>query len=197
MNLNKEFWSARYRENSTGWDLGEISQPLKTYIDKITNKELKILIPGGGNSYEAEYLFSGGFKNVFVIDLAVEPLQNLKSRCPGFPDKNILHGDFFDLAGKFDLILEQTFFCALPRNLRGKYVEKTWDLLNPGGCLSGVLFNIQFPQEGPPFGGDQTEYSELFGEKFKIKVLEICYNSNSPRLGNELFIIFKKNKPHV
>lgn len=30
--------------------------PLKVYFDQLTNKDLKILIPGGGNSHEAEYL---------------------------------------------------------------------------------------------------------------------------------------------
>ncbi|MDX1544111.1 MAG: SAM-dependent methyltransferase, partial [Christiangramia sp.] len=49
--MNSEFWSTRYRDNRTGWDIGYISTPLKEYIDQLEDKELKILIPGAGNSY--------------------------------------------------------------------------------------------------------------------------------------------------
>lgn len=83
--LNAEFWNKRYLEGTHGWDLGAVSPPLKAYIDELTNKELKILIPGGGNSYEAEYLFRKGFKNVYVVDLAEEPLKNIQKRVPKFP----------------------------------------------------------------------------------------------------------------
>jgi hypothetical protein len=57
-----------------------VSTPLKTYIEQLDNKDLKILIPGAGNSYEAEFLFRLGFKNVFVLDFAEAPLQNIKKR---------------------------------------------------------------------------------------------------------------------
>lgn len=54
--LNKSYWENRYTNNLIGWNIGYISTPLKTYIDQIKDKSLKILIPGAGNSYEAEYL---------------------------------------------------------------------------------------------------------------------------------------------
>ncbi len=55
-----------------------ISTPLKEYFDQLTNKEIRILILGGGNSYEAEYHHKLGFKNVFVIDYTPTALSNLK-----------------------------------------------------------------------------------------------------------------------
>ncbi len=69
-NLNRKYWENRYAKNDTGWDLGKISTPLKTYFDQLENKNLKILIPGAGNAYEAEYLHQKGFKNVFVVDIS-------------------------------------------------------------------------------------------------------------------------------
>ena len=62
----EEYWSKRYEEGQTGWDIGYPSTPIKTYIDQIKDKNLRILIPGAGNAYEAEYIFKEGFKNVFV-----------------------------------------------------------------------------------------------------------------------------------
>ena len=33
-NLNSDFWTQRYKEGSTGWDIGYPSTPIKEYIDK-------------------------------------------------------------------------------------------------------------------------------------------------------------------
>ncbi|SHI83533.1 Thiopurine S-methyltransferase (TPMT) [Algibacter luteus] len=52
----ENYWTQRYNERQTGWDVGKPTTPLKTYIDQLKNKSLKILIPGAGNAYEAEYL---------------------------------------------------------------------------------------------------------------------------------------------
>ena len=193
MKNNSKYWDDRYRDAATGWDIGQVSPPVKAYIDQLENKNLRILIPGGGNSYEAEYLFNNGYKNVFVNDSAERPLENFISRVPSFPKSNLIQKDFFKIDQKFDLIIEQTFFCALPVDNRPAYVEKMYELLVTGGKLIGVMFNIQFEKEGPPFGGKRDEYFNLFHIRFQIKTLEECYNSVSPRQGNELFFIFIKN----
>ena len=192
MELNKSFWENKYANQDTGWDTGSITEPIKTYIDGLKNKELSILIPGAGNGYEAEYLFHNGFNNVGVIDLASLPLLNLKSRVPHFPDSQLIQGDFFKLDKKYDLILEQTFFCALDPALRPAYAKKMSELLNPNGKLAGVLFDFALSETGPPFGGSREEYLSYFESHFKIKTLEKCHNSIKPRMGNELFIIFEK-----
>ncbi len=187
MNFYETFWNHKYLRGETGWDIGYISTPLKEYIDQLANKNLKILIPGGGNSYEAEYLFKNGFKNVYVVDISCIPLNNLAQRIPSFPKENLLHLDFFELEATYDLILEQTFFCALEPSLREEYVSKMHQLLKPGGKLVGLLFNIPLNTDKPPFGGDKEEYLSLFNEKFKIETMEVAYNSIEPRSGNELF----------
>ena len=189
--LDKTYWSSRYQENQTGWDVGEITRPLKNYFDQLTNKDLKILIPGAGNGYEVEYLFNNGFTNVTVVDLSELPLQNLSTRIPGFPKENLICGDFFEHVGQYDLIVEQTFFCALDPSMRSDYAKKMSELLAPGGRLVGVLFNTEF-DGGPPFGGSREEYLGYFMPLFKIKTFELCYNSIKPRAGRELFIILEK-----
>ena len=54
----------------TGWDIGGPSTPLVKYFDQLADKQRKILIPGAGNAYEAEYLWAQGFSNVHVLDIA-------------------------------------------------------------------------------------------------------------------------------
>ncbi|MCE7996012.1 MAG: methyltransferase domain-containing protein [Roseivirga sp.] len=186
--LNEDYWSGRYQNGQIGWDIGYVSTPLKAYIDQLEDKSVKILIPGAGNSYEAEYLHERGFTEVFVMDLSLAPLKNLKSRVPDFPEKHLLCQDFFDHDEQYDLILEQTFFCALNPDLRSAYVSKANQLLKPTGKIAGLLFNIPLFEDHPPFGGHKNEYEALFSEFFNIEIMETAHNSIPPRAGNELFI---------
>lgn len=190
--INKTYWDNRYRNGQTGWNIGDISTPLKTYFDQLKDKSLKILIPGAGNAYEAEYLWQNGFKNVFVLDLAKQPLDNFKKREPSFPSNQLINSDFFEMEGAFDLIIEQTFFCALQPSLRQNYVNQAHGLLSPHGKIVGLLFNFELTHKGPPFGGSQTEYLTLFTPKFEIKTLEPSINSIKQRQGKELFFIFER-----
>jgi len=190
--MKNEFWSSRYKEGNTGWDIGYISTPIKEYVDQLSNKNLKILIPGAGNSYEAEYLFKNGFRNIWICDIAAQPIRNLKERLPEFPEDQIIHGDYFEIEEQFDLILEQTFFCALPVDRRKDYASKTSEILNHKGRICGVLFDFELTTEGPPFGGSKEEYLVYFKPFFEIEVLERCYNSIKPRQGKELFFKFIK-----
>lgn len=193
MNLNKEYWEERYANNNLGWDIGAVSTPLKEYIDQLEDKDLKILVPGAGNGYEVVYLYKSGFKNVHVIDLARQPLDRIKAEIPEIPDCQLIYEDFFNLQiQNFDLILEQTFFCALNPELRKSYVQKMFQLLNPGGRLAGLLFDFPLTPNGPPFGGSTKEYEELFRASFTIKKLERARNSIPPRKDKELFFIFEK-----
>ncbi len=190
--FDKAFWSSKYQEGQTGWDMGEVSPPIQAYIEQLSNKQLSILIPGAGNAYEAAFLFEQGFQDVTVLDLAKEPLDNFKKRVPDFPDSNLIQDDFFNHKGQYDLIIEQTFFCALDPSLRVDYIDKMKALLKPKGKLVGLLFDFRLSDEGPPFGGDADAYSLAFQKRFNLKTLAPCYNSIKPRDGKELFIIFEK-----
>ncbi|MCH3881902.1 MULTISPECIES: methyltransferase domain-containing protein [Tenacibaculum] len=192
MKLNEDFWNNKYKDNKTGWDLGAVSPPIKAYFDQLENKELKILIPGGGNSYEAEYLFKNGFKNVFVVDLSIIALENIKTRIPEFPDSQLLHANFFDIEERFDLIIEQTFFCAINPNLRPKYASKIHSVLKSKGKLVGLLFDAKLNEDHPPFGGNKKEYLSYFEPYFLIHNMEPCYNSYHNRQGKELFVMLQK-----
>lgn len=190
--FDAHYWTDKYEANQLGWDMGSVSPPLKEYIDQLQSKDISILIPGAGNSYEAEYLHHGGFSNVDVLDISQAPLQNLRSRVPGFPEQRLIHSDFFSWHKQYDLILEQTFFCALDPGLRSAYAQKMNELLNPKGKLVGLFFDFPLTESGPPFGGSSQEYLNTFENGFDIRVLERCYNSIKPRSGKELFLIFEK-----
>ncbi|MFN8153439.1 MAG: methyltransferase domain-containing protein [Bacteroidia bacterium] len=188
--LDAAFWQSRYTEGSTGWDIGYPSPPLKKHIDALPDRTIKVLIPGCGNAYEAGYMYEQGFSNVYIIDIAPAPIEQFKAKFPGFPSDHILLGDFFQLNQSFDLVLEQTFFCALDPSMREDYVKKMAEIIKPSGKLAGLLFSVEFEKQGPPFGGSKQEYLELFNKHFNINKLEDETNSIPPRAGNEVFIEF-------
>ena len=192
--LDAGYWSKRFEDRDTPWDIGYVSTPLQEYIDQLTDKQLAILIPGCGNGYEAAYLLANGFTNITVIDISPVLTQQLAIRFSNYIGKQltIITADFFTLEGQFDLVLEQTFFCALDPSLRNKYVTHMHRLLKPGGKLAGLLFNKIFTNPGPPFGGSIEEYRTLFRPRFNISTIASCYNSIAPRDGAECFIVLLK-----
>lgn len=185
-NLNADFWNNRYENNQIGWDLGGVSPALKFWMDQLPDKSASILIPGAGNAYEVDYLVALGFTNITVIDIAPKLVEALKQRFATVYEVTIVLGDFFELDGKFDVVLEQTFFCAIDPELRNQYVDKMKELLAEKGQLLGVLFNRSFIG-GPPFGGSTEEYEVLFRDKFEAKFLP-CDVSHPARKGSEVLL---------
>jgi SAM-dependent methyltransferase len=190
--LDEDYWDSQYRANTTAWDLGCVSPAIKRFIDTLKDKNSAILIPGCGNSYEAEYLIKQGFTNITIIDIAPSLVENLHHKFVGNSNVKIILGDFFEHQGNYDLIIEQTFFCALPPTMRQKYVYKMHQLLTNSGKIIGLLFNRNF-EKNPPFGGSKEAYISLFKDAFDILKMETCMDSIAPRAHSELFIDLQKN----
>lgn len=201
--LNESYWQNRYEKGETGWDVGTVSTPLKEFIDYLDSldkeyKSLKILIPGAGNGYEAIYLWQMGFQNVYICDWASDAIESFKNKAPYFPENQLITGDFFDINDTFDMVIEQTFFCAIDPILRTQYAQKMSEILVKNGenrfkgVLIGLLFSKEFPFEGPPFGGTEQEYAEYFKPYFETIKMERAYNSIAPRADSEVWIYFKK-----
>lgn len=213
---DKDFWDDRYLQGETTWDIHQVSPPLQAYFDQLTQKDRSILIPGCGNSYEAEYLLKNGFTDITLLDISPVLTDRLREKFPQAQAQaqaqvqtqaqaqagtktsalRLVTADFFDHDGSYDLIIEQTFFCALSPEKRPDYVERTAALLKPGGRLAGLLFDRDFPN-GPPYGGHKEDYKKLLEKRLRLKTLAPCYNSIKPRAGTELFLIAEKLQAHV
>ena len=190
--MDSDYWNNRYLEKMVGWNAREVTTPIKAYADQLDDKEINILIPGAGYGHEAGYLISKGFKNTFICEWSSEAIDQMMEYYPTFPRTHIFNEDFFEHKGKYDLIIEQTFFCSFDPSKRLDYAVKIHDILKPKGKLVGLLFDFPLTEKGPPFGGDRDKYLSYFCEHFKILTLERSYNSIQPRAGNELFIIAEK-----
>ena len=195
--LDDAYWQARYATTGRDtWDAGRITPPLQAYFNQLpVSQQPRILIPGAGRAYEAEYLHRLGFRHVVVADFAPAPLADFATRVPDFPVENLWQADFFALnpADAFDLLIEQTFFCALAPTLRPAYARQCAALLRPGGKLVGLLFDTEFAgATEPPFGGSREEYREYFAPYFDFMHFDTAHNSLPARAGRELFICLQK-----
>lgn len=191
-NFDKDYWEEKWGSQKTGWDIGYSSPAIEDYILQYPIKEASILIPGCGNAYEVEFLWNLGFKNITVLDISTTAVQILRDKYQDKKGVTVICEDFFKHHGKYDLVIEQTFFCALHPDLRDRYAEKMHELLNDNGRIVGLMFNKNFEKEGPPFGGSIAEYHDIFRNYFQIQKLEECYNSIEARKGSEVFINLKK-----
>ena len=129
--------------------------------------------------------------NLQLIYSFVIPVAILKEKFRSNPYITILCGDFFQHKGSYDYIVEQTFFCAIDPDLREAYAQQTHDLLRTNGKIIAILFNRSF-EGGPPFGGSEEEYVQLFTPNFNILFLEANQQSIPQRMGSELFGVFEK-----
>ncbi len=190
--MEKEFWEKRYETHQTGWDLGQASPPLMELMKKITNKDAKILIPGCGSAHEAKALMELGFSNLWLIDISEKAVQQIQSQLPHFPSDHLICADFFEWEEKdFDVILEQTFFCAILPESRTRYAQNMHQKLKSGGILQGVLFDREFVG-GPPFGGSAQDYEKIFKPYFDFILWESCPCSIPPRANTELWFQLKR-----
>jgi hypothetical protein len=136
-------------------------------------------------------LYSLGFNNITLVDISETLVEALNEK---FKNKSIkvIYQDIFEHKGNYDLIVEQTLFCAIDPSLRKKYVATMHHLLSENGKLVGLLFDKEFEKQGPPFGGCICQYEPLFSPYFTFNTFEDCYNSVMSRQGDELFINFSK-----
>ena len=160
-----EFWRSRYRSGRTPWDLGQVSDPVRTLVERWFPPAGRVYIPGCGRGYEALYLAERGYA-VTAVDIAPEPIASLRqeARQRGLA-LDIREGDLFALSrqdeGAFDVFLEQTCLCALPPRRQPDYAALAYRALKPGGQVLAVLMRVPFA-DGPPFDLPPERLQTLF-----------------------------------
>ena len=192
-----KFWDECYQNNDTGWDLGGPTPIFVDWCNKLDTQK-KICIPGVGNGYDALYFANKGHE-VTAIDFAKKPIDRLKKKYKNSKiNLDPIQKDIFDLNkkynNKFDYIIEYTCYCAIPPEMRKKYIDVMYGLLKAKCELVGIFFpiNKDLSEGGPPFGVNLEETIDNFSNKFKfIESIEHPL-SIDPRKGNEQFVRFIK-----
>jgi SAM-dependent methyltransferase len=198
------FWAELYQTGDTGWDQGGPSPGLVDFLKNdlgpgcaVPFRSGRALVPGCGHGHDALALAKAGFEviGLDVVKKAVEEASRMAD-AEGLKNVGFERADFLHLparlCGTYDLIFENTFFCAIDPDHRDRYVEAAADLLKPGGFLLGVFYNIQ-PESGPPFGATREELLDRFSRRF-ILILDRVPRSISRREGKELLMLWQRKR---
>ncbi len=146
-----DFWTVRYASGKTPWDFGGVPSALKLFLARSAAPG-SVLVPGCGSGYEVQAFHDAGY-DVTGIDFSPAAIEQAKNII-GVSVERIILGDLFTYdfgPRRFDLIYERTFLCSMPPPRWPGYVNRTADLLSPGGRLIGVFLYGQSSSSGPPF----------------------------------------------
>jgi SAM-dependent methyltransferase len=156
-----------YAAGEDRWDLGGASPPLVAALGRgEAGPPGRALVPGCGRGHDVRLLAAHGF-DATGVDFAARAVREARrlARAAGQPGLRFERRDLFRLPrsfeGAFDLVFEQTCFCAVHPSRRDEYVRAVHRVLRPGGLLLGLFFVIR-PEEGPPFGTTPAEVRVRF-----------------------------------
>jgi len=164
-NNQKEQWEARYQQQKTGWDRGDINPQLHKWLKEKALEPCRILVPGCGNGYEVLTLAAAGF-DVVAVDIAVSPVKQLRDQLKRQNLKaEVLQHDLltWESEKKFDAIYEQTCLCALPPDIWQQYEQRLHRWLSPQGKMF-TLFMQTRQIGGPPYHCGLSEMQTLFSD---------------------------------
>jgi methyl halide transferase len=192
---SKEDWQKHYDEDDLRWDLGEVSPPLRHFLENNPISKDRALVPGCGQGHEVVYLALNGFA-VTAIDYTKGATQKLaRNLARSRVGAEVICANFFNLGlehkNRYNLMLEQTFFCAIHPTLRNRYVDLVSRVLKPGGFLVGVFYETG-EEDGPPFNTTRAHILKHFSGPFLIEQLEKTNRSAERRQGKEWFAVLKR-----
>jgi len=189
-------WQKHYDENDLGWDLGQVAPPFVNLLETNAIVPGKTLVPGCGRGHEVIFLAENGF-DVTAVDYSSGAVNHLNSVIQERKlNSRVLHMDFFELDsthdGLYDLLIEQTFFCAISPNQRPIYVDTVARALKKGGMIAGLFYHTG-QEGGPPFNTTREDIIKHFSSLFEIQELDQAKNSAEQRKDKEwLAILIKK-----
>lgn len=164
-----DFWNERYASGDTPWVLEGIPQALDRLLRR--TKPAAVLIPGCGKDHNVIRAFIAAGFTTTAVDFSSAAVAQGKVALGELGDR-LFVADFFQHdfgTGRFDLIYERTFLCALPISLRDQYAARAAELLRPGGVLVGFFFFGAEDPDGPPFPLPREKAMRLFEKSFRLR----------------------------
>jgi SAM-dependent methyltransferase len=185
-----EFWTNIYKNEEPGWELHQPHPALTDIVPQLKLSKAKILVLGCGSGHDAAFFAQQGHL-VTGVDFSSEAINRAKENYGTIEDLSFVQADAFALpdqwAGRFDMIFEHTFYCAITPERRDELV-KTWRrMLMPQGRLLGIFF-VNERRMGPPFGGSEWEVRQRLRKDFRFNYWTRWRKSIDKRKSIELIL---------
>ena len=187
---NDTFWSERYKNQETGWDLNREAPALAEFLPRLKLSRQRIAVLGCGAGHDAAFLAKQGH-TVTGFDFSNEAISRAVERYGSIEGLQFQKADVFALPesmnGRFDLIFEHTCYCAVTPERRSELVNVWRRLLTPRGHVLGIFFVMEKPA-GPPFGGSEWEIRQRLKAHFDFLYWLPVRNPAEGRGGRELLM---------
>lgn len=198
--VNKSsFWEDTYqlfvsKNEKPGWELGEPAKPLIEVLPQLKLPKSKICVLGCGMGHDAAFLATQGHI-VIAVDFSKEAIAQAKKKYAHIPQLSFVCGEAFEFAknnfGKFDIIFEHTFFCAVEPSRRQELAKAWRSMLVENGHLLAIFFAMD-RSSGPPYGASEWGIQEHLKKYFDFLYWTRWKTSIPPRLGRELVVYAKR-----
>jgi SAM-dependent methyltransferase len=205
--MSDKSWEEHWESGHTPWDAGASSPILTSLLEHWpvqaeSRPEGRALVTGCGAGYDVFTLAKSHYA-ALGIDIAsgVTPRFEALLRKSGLTEEaaQLRIVDFFtadqgSLGGRFDLIWDYTFYCAIDPSLRAGWAKKMHSLLARDGRLVMLIFpvNPQAPRDqGPPYPLDPEEVTQALADSFERLTLEPVKTSHPGREGKEWLAVFR------
>lgn len=197
-------WEQAYLDGHSPWDLGAAPPSLLRLIAALGDPKdaagagyRRVFVPGAGRGHDARAFARAGFE-VTANDIAPSAVAAGRAldAAEGLA-MTWLEDDLFALpAGldaSFDLVWEQTCFCAIPPERRDDYVAVVARLLRPGGLWVGVLWDVGRPG-GPPYAITREHVERHFLAAFELVSVEAVPPWTERRF-DEILVTLRRSEP--
>ena len=190
--MDRKFWQGVYDAGDTRFDLKGPSAPLLDWLDANAPRPGSAIVPGCGFGHDVLELARRGW-DALGVDLAETPVAvgRASAAKAGLSDKaTFLEADVLalDHPAAYDLLFEQTCYCAIEPHRRDDYARFAARVVKPGGTLVFVVFPVDGRSGGPPFNIGVDEVKLRFAAAFDlVRMGPPLRPSSVGRAGKELF----------
>ncbi len=197
--MERDFWQGLYEKGDTRFDVGAPSPPLMDWLDAHPIVASRAIVPGCGYGHDVIELAQRGLSTVGVdfAPAAVQAGRAAADRAGLSSRARFLECDVFSLGsehdGAYDLLFEQTCYCAITPARRDDYAALAARLVAPGGTLLFVVYPADGHQGGPPFAIDPTEVEPRFAAWFDLLWMGAPERPSKPtRAGKEQLAVLRR-----
>ena len=170
-------WEILWEKGLAPGDYFDAEAPCPAFVNSLSEPWVpangRALVPGCGRGYDLVALLSTGkFAYVTGLDVSTtavnSALSYLKTVKPSLDESkySVKSEDFFELdpnQGKYSLVYDYTFLCAIQPHMRHKWAKKMSSLVEKGGMVITMMFPLgsELGEDGPPFTLTVDLYREL------------------------------------
>ena len=190
--MDQAFWQGIYDEGPPRFDLKGPSAPFVDWLEANQPPAGRAIVPGCGFGHDVLELARRGWDAVGV-DFADTPVQSGRAAAAKaglaakatFVQQDVLT---LDQPAEYDLLFEQTCYCAIEPHRRDEYVRFAARVVKPAGTLVFVVFPVDGRSGGPPFNIGVEEVPLRFAADFDLVRIGAPARASAPaRTGKELF----------